>query len=124
MVAAILFTRPDPHTGPAATNLFRITGGAGLVVTIDGTEWRYPNATTASMRFVADANAEAVLLREDGKPLSLASVPDAVAAAIVNNGDGWIFWFDGGQCTRVDRCSSMAGARSEVEGRAGWYKLF
>lgn len=129
MVDAVLFTRPDPRTGPAATDLFRVRGGAGLVLAVDGAEWRYPNPTSAMMRRLSSgANVDEVsLLRDGDAPLSLASIPDAIAAAVVDSGDGWIFWFDAGQCARVDRCSSMALARSEIEGcclPAGGYELF
>jgi hypothetical protein len=58
-----------------------------------------------------------LLLRGDDTPLNLATVPHGVAAAVIDNGNGWIFWFDEGLCVRHDACRSMAEARSQIEGR-------
>jgi hypothetical protein len=114
MVAAILFTQSDPYLGLAATDLFRVKGMTGLVIAVDGTEWRYPAGTMSQKR---GGETEVLLLRRDDAPLNLATVPQGVAAAVVDSGHGWIFWFDKGRCVQHDGCRSMAEARSQIESR-------
>lgn len=125
MADAVLFTRPDPGTGPAATNLFQVKGMEALIVTVDGAEWRY-QARSAGMRRNPGAETGIVLHRGNDAPIDLASVPKAVAAAVIDNGDGWIFWFGDGRTVRIDRCGTMGVARPEIEAKClppGGYEL-
>jgi hypothetical protein len=113
MADAVLFTQPDPRRGPAATNLFRVKRMTEIVLTVDGMEWRYPKGT---VRRKPGAETEITLLRDDDAPLDLASVPGAIAAAVIVGEDGWLCWFGDGQCLLTEPCRTMALARSEVEG--------
>jgi len=116
MAAAMLFTQSDPYLGPAVTNLFRVKGMTCLVITVDGTEWRYPAETAAGTMCQKPGGATKVLLlRRDDTPLNLATVPQGIAVAVIDNGAGWIFWLDAGQCVLHDGCRSMADARSLIE---------
>ena len=123
MVDAVLFTRPDPRVGPAATDLFRVKRLQEIVLTIDGIEWRYPRGT---VRPKPGAATEILLLRDDAAPLDLAAVPGVVAAAIIDGEDGWLCWFGDGRCLLAESCRTLALARSEIESQCcprGGYEL-
>jgi hypothetical protein len=87
MVAAVLFTWPDRNLGPARTDLFRVKGMTEIVITCEGTEWRYPKAGSATLGQNSKAVTEVLLLDYD-VPLNLASVPGAIAVVIEGGGDG------------------------------------
>ena len=126
MISAILFTQPDPHMGPAATDLFQVKGMTEIIVTVDGTEWRYQRPMSAAMRQKASTETEILLFRHDSAPLNLTAVSQVMAAAVTADGDGWIFWFDKAQCVHHDRCRMMGEARALIECHcvpAGGYEL-
>ncbi len=126
MADAVLFTHPDPRVGLAATDLFKVKGIEAIIVTTDGVEWQYHGPLSVGMRQKPGAETGIVLCRGDDVPIDLASVPKAIAAAVVDHGAGWIFWFGDGQAVRVDRCTGIAAARSEIEARClppGGYEL-
>ena len=111
MVAAVLFTWPDPGLGPAITNLFRVKGMTEIVVTCEGMEWRYRGAgSPVTLRAGLNTEAAVLLLRHDFEPLNLASVPGAIAAAVADGIDGRIFWFDEDESVRVQHGQMMAAA--------------
>jgi hypothetical protein len=127
MVAAVLFTQPDRHLGPAITNFFQVKGMTEIVVTCDGMEWRNRDAvSTVMLRRGLNAETAVLLLRDHGAPLNLASVPGAIAVAVDDGVDGRIFWFDKDQGVRVEHGQMMAVARALIEGRccpSGGYHL-
>lgn len=126
MADAVLFTQADPRMGPAATNLFRVKGLEALVVTVDDTEWQYHGPLSVGMRQKPGAVTGIMLHCGGDAPIDLASVPKAVAAAVFDNGDGWMFWFGNGRAVQVGRCTSMGLARAKIEARCcppGGYEL-
>jgi hypothetical protein len=113
MVDVVLFAHPEPNAGPAVTNIVRINDVDEIVVTIDGMEWRYQGPTSSvTLRAKPGAKNEVVVDRHDATSRNLAG------AAVIDNRNGWIFWFERGQCIRTDRWPMMAAARPEIEGGA------
>jgi hypothetical protein len=114
MVAAYLFTLPDPRMGPAATDLFRVKVMTEVVITVGGWEWHYPRgrADTNEIKSGGDTNAQ--LLWGDGVPLDLAKVAGAVAVAVDDGSDCRIVWLSDGQCVAAERCRTMAVARALI----------
>ena len=119
MVAAHLFTRPDPCLGPKTTNLFRVKGIPKIVVTCDGMEWRYRGpVSSTTQRPAPNAGTTVLLIRHDSDLLNLAFVPEAIAVAIDDGVEDRIFWFDENGI-HVEHNQMMAAARASVESICG-----
>lgn len=127
MISAVLFTQSDPRMGPAETNLLGVRGLREIVVIVDGMEWHYHGPVAATARRAQGAETEVLLLRRDAdRPLNLADVPGAIAAAVIDSGSGWLFRFEKGQCVQHDRCGNLGEARSVMQERCrppGGYEL-
>jgi hypothetical protein len=72
------------------------------------------DASNGTVRLKPGADTEIMLLRYDAAPLNLASVPGAVAAAVIEGERGWLCWFSDGECVLAEPRRTMSLVRSEV----------
>jgi hypothetical protein len=119
MVAAVLFTWPDRHFGPTATNLFRVKGMTEVLVTVDGMEWRYRGPVSPVTLRQKPGNKDGVVLflYDEDVLIDLTAVPGAIAVAVDDGRDSRILWINEGQGVRAENGWMMTSARALVEAR-------